>query len=42
MAVIDADTHVIETDQTWNHLDPSDQQSRPVVISPGGEGGRGY
>ena len=42
MAVIDADTHVIETDQTWNYLDPSDQQFRPVVISPRGEGGREY
>jgi hypothetical protein len=28
MAVIDADTHVIETDQTWNYLDPSEQQFR--------------
>jgi hypothetical protein len=30
MAVIDADTHVFETDQTWNYLDPSDRQFRPV------------
>src|SRR5499427_2331038 len=42
MAVIDADTHVIETDQTWSYLDPSEQQFRPVVISPRGEGGREY
>ncbi len=34
MAVIDADTHVIETDHTWSYLDPSEQQFRPVVISP--------
>src|SRR2546428_834337 len=42
MAVIDADTHVIETDHTWNHLEPSEQQFRPFVISPRGEGGREY
>jgi len=42
MAVIDADTHVIETDHTWNYLDPSEQQFRPFVISPRGEGGREY
>src|SRR5262245_3485994 len=42
MAVIGADTHVIETDQTWNYLDPADQQFRSVVISPRGEGGREY
>src|SRR5437870_7434849 len=42
MAVIDADTHVIETDHTWNYLDPSEHQFRPFVISPKGEGGREY
>ena len=42
MAVIDADTHVIETDHTWHYLDPSEQQFRPFVISPKGEGGREY
>src|SRR4030095_15662133 len=38
MAVIDADTHVIETDHTWSYLEPSEQQFRPFVISPNGEG----
>src|SRR2546426_9980893 len=42
MAVIDADTHVIETDHTWNYLDTSEHQFRPFVISPRGEGGREY
>src|SRR5215475_14331198 len=42
MAVIDADTHVIETDHTWSFLEPSEHQFRPVVISPRGEGGREY
>jgi len=26
MAVIDADTHVIETDHTWSFLEPSEQR----------------
>jgi len=34
MAVIDADTHVIETDHTWSFLEPSEQRFRPFVISP--------
>ena len=42
MAVIDADTHVIETDHTWHYLDASEQQFRPFVISPKEEGGREY
>ena len=29
MTVIDADTHVIETDHTWDYLDPSEKQFRP-------------
>ena len=40
MAVIDADTHVIETDHTWSFLEPSEQQFRPFEISPKGEGER--
>jgi len=38
MAVIDAETHVIETDHT-SFLEPSEQQFRPFVISPKDEGG---
>ena len=36
MAVIDADTHVIETEHTWDYLDPSEQQFRPIVVTPRG------
>jgi len=42
MAVIDADTHVIETEHTWDYMDPSEQQFRPIVVTPKGEGGREY
>src|SRR5258705_6442883 len=42
MAVIDADTHVIETDHTWSYLEPSEHRFRRFVISPRGEGGREY
>lgn len=30
MAVIDADCHVIESERTWDYLDPADRQYRPV------------
>src|SRR5262249_25896088 len=40
MAVIDADTHVIETEHTWDYMDPSEQQFRPIVVTPKGERGR--
>ena len=36
MAVIDADTHVIETEHTWDYMDPSEQQFRPLVVTPKG------
>jgi len=42
MAVIDADTHVIETEHTWDFLDASEQQFRPIIVTPKGEGGREY
>jgi predicted TIM-barrel fold metal-dependent hydrolase len=42
MAVIDADTHVIETEHTWDYMDSSEQQFRPIVVTPKGEGGREY
>src|SRR5919109_4611367 len=42
MAVIDADTHVIETEHTWDYLDASEQQFRPIVVAPRGESGREY
>ena len=42
MAVIDADTHVIETEHTWDYMEPAEQQFRPLVVTPKGEGGREY
>ena len=42
MAVIDADTHVIENDHTWDFMDPSEEQFRPLVVTPKGEGDREY
>jgi predicted TIM-barrel fold metal-dependent hydrolase len=30
---IDADAHVIETDQTWSYLDPSEQCYKPVTVA---------
>lgn len=38
MAVIDADAHVVETERTWDYLDPGDQKYRPVLSS--GNSGR--
>lgn len=32
MAVIDADTHVIETDQTWEFMEESDSRFRPEAV----------
>ena len=29
MGIIDADAHVIEIDQTWEHMDPSERQYKP-------------
>ena len=32
MRVIDADAHVIETDETWDYLDPGDRKHRPDAV----------
>lgn len=31
MAAIDADAHVVETEHTWDYLDPADRQYRPLL-----------
>ena len=31
MGIIDADAHVIEIDQTWEYMDPSERQYKPGV-----------
>ena len=47
MPIIDSDTHVDETDETWEYLADSDQQFRPVTVTQDAPGGsdrtpRGY
>lgn len=32
MFVIDADAHVVETEHTWDYMDASDAQFRPIVV----------
>jgi predicted TIM-barrel fold metal-dependent hydrolase len=33
MPIIDADAHVIETEHTWDFMDGSDSQFRPILVS---------
>ena len=33
LQVIDADAHVIETERTWDYLEPSEQKLRPLLLS---------
>ena len=34
MPTIDADTHVIETEHTWDYMEESEAKFRPVLVSP--------
>lgn len=40
MPVVDADTHVVETEHTWDYMDPSEEKFRPIVVAPRGQEGR--
>lgn len=31
--IIDADAHVLETEHTWDYLDPSEQKHRPLLVT---------
>ncbi|HTE84619.1 MAG TPA: amidohydrolase family protein [Dehalococcoidia bacterium] len=42
MPTIDADTHVIETERTWDFIEPEDQKYRPVIVTPRGEPDKEY
>jgi uncharacterized protein len=42
MPTIDADAHVVETMQTWEYLEPSEQQFRPQIVRPQGESSREF
>ncbi len=41
MMAIDADAHVIETEQTWAYLDPDDRKYGPLLVAPSAESNRG-
>jgi len=36
MATIDADAHVVESEHTWNDMDPTERKYRPILVSPHG------
>src|SRR6266508_1337732 len=41
MPVIDSDAHVVETEHTWDYLDPEDSKYRPVIVqSQNGDGAK--
>jgi uncharacterized protein len=40
MLTIDADAHVIETERTWDYLDPADRKYRPVLVASNGDATR--
>ena len=42
MLTIDSDTHVIETERTWEYVDPSDSALRPIIIAPKSGDGTQY
>jgi predicted TIM-barrel fold metal-dependent hydrolase len=42
MPTIDADAHVVESERTWDYMDPADRKYRPRVVRPYGEGGQEY
>ena len=42
MPVIDADTHLVETEHTWDFMEGDEQQYRPILVTPKGEAGRDY
>ncbi len=37
MPTIDSDAHVVESERTWDYMDPADQKYRPILIRPQGE-----
>ena len=34
LRTIDADAHVVETERTWDYMDPSDSRYRPILMAP--------
>ena len=35
--IIDSDAHVMETEHTWDFLDPGDEEYRPILLAPTGD-----
>ena len=33
LQIIDADTHVLETERTWDYLEPAEEKYRPQLFS---------
>jgi predicted TIM-barrel fold metal-dependent hydrolase len=42
MSTIDSDAHVVESEHTWDFMDPADQKYRPLIVRPRGESGGEY
>src|SRR5205823_11222496 len=42
LPVIDADAHVIETERTWEYLEPSEQKYRPQLFYSKDDGNQQY
>lgn len=42
LQIVDADAHVIETERTWDYLEPSERQYRPKLFSTPEDGTRQY
>lgn len=39
MPTIDSDAHVVESEHTWDFMEPAHQKYRPIIVRPRGEGG---
>lgn len=39
MPTIDSDAHVVESEHTWDYMEPAHQKYRPIIVRPRGEGG---
>src|SRR5574341_400962 len=39
MPTIDADAHVVESEHTWDFMEPADQRYRPLIVRPRGQDG---
>jgi predicted TIM-barrel fold metal-dependent hydrolase len=42
MPTIDSDAHVVESEHTWDFMEPAHQKYRPLIVRPRGENGSEY